>query len=74
MENLITVSSRGSLTLPKELRKKLGIPKGGPISVTITVDGILLTPVAAYPNEMYSEARVAEFNREEAKLRKFKLK
>jgi len=74
MENLITVSERGALTLPKEIRKRAGIPDGGSISVTITDEGILLTPVATFPVEMYTKERLAEFEKEEAKLGKFKLK
>ena len=68
----MTVSDRGIVTLPNEIRKKAGIPSGGPVSVRITSDGILLIPVAAFPIEMYSDERLAEFEEEEAKLAKFK--
>ena len=74
MENLIIVNQRGALTLPKEVRKQLGIPNGGPMTVHVTSEGVLLVPVAAFPVEMYSKERLAEFAAEEEKLSAFKLK
>lgn len=73
MQNLITVNERGALTLPKEVRKLMGIPTGGPVQVRMTGEGVLLVPVAAFPIEMYTKERLAEFAGEEAKLAAFKL-
>lgn len=58
---MITVNQRGALTLPKGVREKAGIPKGGPVRIQVTSEGVLLTPVAAFPIEAYSPERIAEF-------------
>ena len=61
METLITVNQRGALTLPKEIREQAGIPNGGPVRIQLTSEGMLLTPVVAYPVEIYTNERLAEF-------------
>ncbi len=68
MRNTIQVSRRGVLTLPKELREKLGIEDGGVVMVEESVQGIYLRPAVAYPVEMYTDERVAEFDQVEAEL------
>ena len=61
MDALITVNQRGALTLPKDIREQAGIPHGGPVRIRITSEGMLLTPVVAYPVEIYTPERIAEF-------------
>jgi AbrB family looped-hinge helix DNA binding protein len=61
MDTLITVNQRGALTLPKEIREQAGIPNGGPVRIQMTSEGVLLTPVVAYPVEIYTPERIAEF-------------
>ena len=61
METLITVNQRGALTLPKDIRKQAGIPNGGNVRVQMTAEGVLLTPVVAYPVEIHTPERIAEF-------------
>jgi AbrB family looped-hinge helix DNA binding protein len=73
MEFLVSVSERGVLTLPKEVRRRVGLPRGGPVSVRVTADGVLLVPVAAFPIETYTDERLAEFADEESKLSKYRL-
>ncbi len=73
METLISVNERGSLTLPKEVRVQIGLPKGGPVRVQVTNEGVLLVPVAAFPVEIYTKDRLEEFAREEAALGKYRL-
>jgi len=68
MSELTTVTSRGNLTLPKEIRKKAGIPDGGPVQVIYTEEGILIRPVSAFPLEIYSKERIAEFDKMEVEL------
>ena len=58
------------MTLPKPLRKTLGVDKGGIIMADVTDDGIVLHPAAAFPIELYTDARIAEFDAEEAALAK----
>lgn len=51
MENgfLATLSPRGQLTLPKEIRKKLHLEKGGTVLVEQSGTGILLRAVTVRP-------------------------
>lgn len=41
---LVRVQEKGQVTLPSDLRKKLGLKKGDLVSITETSDGILITP------------------------------
>lgn len=70
--NIININERGTLTLPKEMRRKLGLKGEGQIIAEETGEGIMLKPGATFPIEMYTDERIAEFqkNNEEA-LKKF---
>jgi AbrB family looped-hinge helix DNA binding protein len=62
MTKTISVSERGTLTLPKEARKSLGIPQGGQLIVEMDEEGaVTLRAGALMPLEIYSKARLAEF-------------
>ena len=62
MTKTISVSERGTLTLPKEARKSLGIPQGGQLIVEMDEEGaITLRAGAVMPLEIYSKGRLAEF-------------
>jgi AbrB family looped-hinge helix DNA binding protein len=64
MTKVITVNGRGALTLPKEAREKLGVTRGGQLVVDIDENGeITLRPGVVMPVEIYSAARVKEFQR-----------
>ena len=68
MKAILSVSGRGLVSLPSKLREAAGIrPKDHLIAET-TPEGLLLRPAVTLPIEHYSGARVAEFDREEAKL------
>lgn len=41
---LTRVQEKGQVTLPADVRKRLGLKKGDLVAVTETVDGILITP------------------------------
>jgi len=71
MATTIQINKRGSLTLPMEVRKKLGLEKGGVVMAEESDEGIVLKPAVAFPIEMYSDKRIAEFDREEEKLNQF---
>ncbi|MDP2593535.1 MAG: AbrB/MazE/SpoVT family DNA-binding domain-containing protein [bacterium] len=75
MRNIININERGTLTLPKALRKKLGISGEGQVIAEETSDGVVLKAGAAFPIEIYTDERIAEFhkNNEEA-LKKFSFK
>jgi AbrB family looped-hinge helix DNA binding protein len=66
----IQINSRGNLTLPKKIRKMLGIENGGVVMAESSGQGILLKPAMAFPIEMYSDSRVAEFDEADAALKK----
>jgi AbrB family looped-hinge helix DNA binding protein len=63
MTKVIQVNERGTLTLPKELRLRLGIGGGGQVVAEETSEGILLRAGATFPIEIYSDKRIAEFDR-----------
>src|SRR6266487_3455290 len=42
--NLVRVQEKGQVTLPTELRRKLGLKKGDLVEVTETPQGLLITP------------------------------
>ena len=56
------------MTLPKELRKQLGIDRGGVVMASVSEEGIVLHPAVAYPIELYSDERVEEFDQAEKEL------
>jgi AbrB family looped-hinge helix DNA binding protein len=68
MTTTIQINERGTLTLPKELRKRLGLEKGGVIIAEVSNDGIILKPAVAFPIEMYTDSRIEEFEKEDEKL------
>ena len=68
MTTTIQINERGTLTLPKELRKRLGLEKGGVIIAEVSDDGIILKPAVAFPIEMYTDSRIKEFEEEDEKL------
>ena len=62
MTKVIHIDSRGNLTLPKELRQRLGI-KAGQIVAEETDEAIMLRVGATFPVEIYIEKRLVEFSR-----------
>lgn len=68
MKATVTVTGRGVVTLPAKLRQALGIKADDLLIAETTPEGILLRPAVTLPVEMYSDERVAEFDREEAVL------
>ena len=55
------MNARGTLTLPREMRLKLGLGTGGQVVVEDTKDGLLLRPGVTLPVEIYTDQRLAEF-------------
>ena len=70
MNAILELNSRGTLTLPKAMRHLLGIDHGGRVIAETSEQGILLRPGVAFPIEIYTEARVAEFDAEDEELKK----
>jgi len=63
MTKVITINERGTLTLPKELRQRLGLQTSGQLVAEDTAEGVLLRPGATFPVEIYTAQRLAEFQR-----------
>jgi AbrB family looped-hinge helix DNA binding protein len=66
MRATLTVSRRGVVTLPAKLRAAMGIGPEDQLVAETTPEGILLRPAVTLPIEIYSEARIAEFDVAEA--------
>lgn len=75
MKNIININERGTLTLPKGMRQRLGLRGEGQVIAEETSEGVVLKPGAAFPIEIYTDERIAEFqkNNEDA-LKGFSLK
>jgi len=75
MTKVININERGTLTLPREMRRKLGVNRNAQIVAEETDEGILLRPGVTFPVELYSDARLAEFHRHnEESLARFRFK
>jgi len=58
------VNERGALTLPKEARERLGVSRGGQLVMDMDEQGeVILRAGVVMPIEIYSKARVEEFQR-----------
>jgi bifunctional DNA-binding transcriptional regulator/antitoxin component of YhaV-PrlF toxin-antitoxin module len=75
MTKVININNRGILTLPKEMRQRLGVNGNSQIIAEETGDGVLLRAGVTFPVELYSEKRLAEFDRNnEQALARYRLK
>ena len=68
MKATLTVTSRGVVTLPARLRQAMGLKADDQLIAEITPEGLLLRPAVTLPLEMYSEARLREFEQAQAEL------
>ena len=60
-EAMAQISRRGTITLPAEVRKRLGLEEGDVLTVRLSGRSIVLTPAVLTPIELYSDERIAEF-------------
>lgn len=64
MDDSVTqLSARGTLTLPAAMRRKLGLREGDVLALHLSGRSILLTPAVVTPVELYTDERIAEFER-----------
>jgi AbrB family looped-hinge helix DNA binding protein len=70
MKTTVMVTSRGVITLPAKLRQALGLKADDILIAETTPEGLLLRPSVTLPVEIYSDARVREFDAGEAGLKK----
>jgi AbrB family looped-hinge helix DNA binding protein len=68
MRAALTISSRGTLTLPAKLRQSLGLKADDQLIAETVPEGLLLRPAVTLPVEIYTERRIAEFDASEAEL------
>ncbi len=68
MKTALTITSRGVVTLPAKLRREMGLKADDQLIAETTPDGLLLRPAVTLPVEIYSDARIREFDQSEAEL------
>jgi bifunctional DNA-binding transcriptional regulator/antitoxin component of YhaV-PrlF toxin-antitoxin module len=68
MRMTLTMTGRGTITLPKKLRDILGIKPDGQLIAEPTAEGLLLRPAMTFPVETYNQERIIEFEAAEADL------
>ena len=64
MTTTAMLTTRGTLTLPKKMRTYLALQGETTVLLETTSEGILVRPAAVTPIEIYSDERLAEFDRE----------
>ena len=65
MRDSLTVSSRGQITLPANMRKRLGIEAGGVLIAEEREGDSVLRPAAVMEIETYSDADIARWDAED---------
>ncbi len=68
MQVTLTINSRGVVTLPAKLRRAMGLTTDDQLIAETTPQGLLLRPAVTLPLELYSPARIQEFDELEAEL------
>ena len=72
MVSTLKVSVRGTMVLPKRVREKFGLKRGGSLVMEDTPLGVLLRSGSEVgPVESYTPARLAEFSKGERELEAF---
>lgn len=70
VKTILTLTSRGVVTLPAKRRRALGLVADDQLIAETTSEGLLLRPAVTLPVEIYSEKRAREFDEAEADLAK----
>jgi AbrB family looped-hinge helix DNA binding protein len=65
MRQNLLVSSRGQITLPSLVRKRLGIQSGGIVTLEERDNVVMLRPAAVVEIETYSDENIAQWNKED---------
>jgi AbrB family looped-hinge helix DNA binding protein len=70
--DIVKCGKKGQVTIPRAVLNRLGIVENTPMLLDVTDDGaIVLRQAAVLPVEIYSDARIAEFEREDRRDRGF---
>lgn len=65
--DLVKLGKKGQVTIPKTILKQAGIADEAPLLIAAAPDGsIVLRQAGVYPIELYTDERIAEFERENA--------
>ena len=65
--DLVKLGKKGQVTIPKTILKQAGIAENAPLLIAVMPDGsIVLRQAGVYPIELYTDERIAEFERENA--------
>ena len=59
------VGERGQITIPKDIRKRLGIEPKAPVAMEITPEGLLIHPTVTVPVRSFSDEFVKEITAED---------
>ncbi|MDQ1239805.1 MAG: antitoxin PrlF [Thermodesulfobacteriota bacterium] len=65
MSESLTVSSRGQITLPADIRKRMGIVAGGVVILEEREDEVVLRPAPGLEIEIYSDVDIVRWNVED---------
>lgn len=65
MKKRITITERGTITIPAKMRAAYGINANDELIIENTPQGILLRPAFSVPIEAYSEQRIQKFASED---------
>ena len=66
MRQNLLVSSRGQITLPASVRKRLGIQSGGIVTLEERDNVVVLRPAAVVEIETYSDEEMAQWDKEDS--------
>jgi AbrB family looped-hinge helix DNA binding protein len=62
--DVVKLGKKGQVSLPAAVLRKLGLQGASTLLVEATEDGaVILRPAGVYPIELYTEARIAEFDK-----------
>jgi AbrB family looped-hinge helix DNA binding protein len=70
MQERVTISPRGVITIPSRMREAFGLKANDQLIIENTPEGLLLRPTISIPLELYTDERVAEFTRDEEAVAK----
>ena len=62
-EKLVRVQEKGQVTIPAEIRRELGLKKGDLVAVSVTREGVLITPRSVLASKALD--RIGELLREQ---------
>jgi AbrB family looped-hinge helix DNA binding protein len=65
MRQHLTISKKGQVTLPAELRKKMGLEAGGTVIAEERNGELVLRPAAVVEIDLYTDEQIARWDEED---------